>query len=64
VGARFSAFIQTSSGAHPASYTVGTGAFPGIKAAAAREMTTHLAPRLKEEYSYTSAPSLGLHGLF
>jgi len=24
----------------------------------------HLAPRLKKEYSYTSAPSLGLHGLF
>jgi len=24
----------------------------------------HLAPRLKEEESHTSTPSLGLHGLF
>jgi hypothetical protein len=24
----------------------------------------HLAPRLKKEYSYTSTPGLGLHGLF
>jgi len=28
-GARFSAPIQTGSEAHPASYTVGTGSFPG-----------------------------------
>jgi hypothetical protein len=32
VGARFSAPIQTGSGAHPASYTMGTGvSFPGVK---------------------------------
>jgi len=31
VGARFSAPIQTSPGAHPASYTIGTGSFPGVK---------------------------------
>jgi hypothetical protein len=24
----------------------------------------HLVPRLKKEYSYTSTPPLGLHGLF
>jgi hypothetical protein len=30
VGARFSAPIQTSPGAHPASYTMGTGSFPGV----------------------------------
>jgi hypothetical protein len=30
-GARFSASIQTGSEAHPASYTVSTGSFPGIK---------------------------------
>jgi hypothetical protein len=30
-GARFSAPIQTGPGAHPASYTVGTGSFPGVK---------------------------------
>ena len=27
----FSAPVQTSSGAHPASYTMGTGSFPGVK---------------------------------
>jgi hypothetical protein len=31
-GARFSAPIQTGSGAHPASCTMGTGSFPGVKA--------------------------------
>jgi hypothetical protein len=31
VGARFSAGIQTGPGAHPASYTVGTTSFPGVK---------------------------------
>ena len=30
-GARFSAPVQTGPGAHPASCTVGTGAFPGVK---------------------------------
>ena len=29
VGARFSAPVQTGPGAHPASYTIGTGSFPG-----------------------------------
>jgi hypothetical protein len=29
--ARFSAPVQTGPGAHPASYTMGTGSFPGIK---------------------------------
>jgi hypothetical protein len=31
VGARISAPVQTGSGAHPASYTMGTGYFPGVK---------------------------------
>jgi hypothetical protein len=30
-GSRFSALVQTGRGAHPASYTVVTGSFPGIK---------------------------------
>ena len=30
-GARFSAPIQTGPGAHPASYTMGTGSFRGVK---------------------------------
>ena len=30
-GAKFSTPVQTSAGAHPASYTMGTGSFPGVK---------------------------------
>ena len=30
-GARFSTTVQTDSGAHPASYTISTGSFPGVK---------------------------------
>jgi len=31
VGARFSAPVHNGPGAHPASYTMGTGSFPGVK---------------------------------
>jgi len=31
VGARFSAPVQTGREAHPASYTMGIGSFPGLK---------------------------------
>jgi len=31
VGARFSAPVQTGLGAHPTSYTMGTGSFLGVK---------------------------------
>jgi hypothetical protein len=31
VGARFSAHVQTVREAHPASCTMGTGSFPGVK---------------------------------
>jgi len=31
VGARFSEPVQTGPGAHPASYTMVTGSFPGVK---------------------------------
>ena len=30
-GARFSAHFQTGPGAHPASYAMGTGSYPGVK---------------------------------
>jgi len=30
-GARFSAHVQIGPGAHPASYTMVTGSFPGVK---------------------------------
>jgi hypothetical protein len=36
VGVRFSAPIQTGPGAHPASCTMGTGSFPGVKVARVR----------------------------
>ena len=35
VEARFSTPVQTDPGTHPASYTTGTGSFPGGKAAGA-----------------------------
>jgi hypothetical protein len=60
VGDRYSAIVQTGPGAHPASYTMGTGSFPGVK----RPRRGVLAPRLKKEWSYTSIPLLGLRGLF
>jgi hypothetical protein len=31
VGARFFAPVKTSPGAQPATYTMGTGSFPGVK---------------------------------
>jgi len=36
-GARFSAPVQTGPEAHPASCTVGTGSFPGVKYGRARD---------------------------
>jgi hypothetical protein len=35
VGTRFFAHVRTGPGAHPASCTMGTGSFPGVKAAGA-----------------------------
>jgi hypothetical protein len=65
VGARFSAPIHTGPGAHPASYTVGTRSFPGVKRPGhGVDHPPHLAPRLKKEFSYTSTPPLGFRGLF
>ena len=64
-GARFSAPVQTGPGAHPASSTMGTGSFAGVKRQ--RRGVDHppyLAPRLKKEQSNASAPHLGLRGMF
>ena len=50
VAARFSEFVQTGRGAHPASYTVSTGCFPAVKRPGRGvDHPPHLAPRLKEE---------------
>jgi hypothetical protein len=64
--ARFSISVQTGPGAHTASHTMGTGAFPGVKQPGhgINHPPHHLALRLKKEYSYTSTPTLNLHGLF
>ena len=49
-GARFSAPVHTDPGAHPASYTMGTWAFPGVKRLGhGVDHPPHLAPKLKEE---------------
>jgi len=39
--ARFSAPVQTGPGAHPASCTVGTGSFPGVKSGRGVTLTPH-----------------------
>ena len=45
LGARFSATVQTGPGAHPASYTMGTGFFPGVKRPGRDvDHQSHLAP--------------------
>ena len=40
-GARFSAPVQTSPGAHPASSTMGTGSFLGVKSGRGVTLTPH-----------------------
>ena len=49
VGSRYSALVQTGPGAHPASYTMGTGSFPGERGRGVSTTHLHLAPRLKKE---------------
>ena len=41
VGARFSAPVRTGPGAHPASCTMGTGSFPGVKSGRDVTLTPH-----------------------
>ena len=65
VGAIFSAPFQTGYKTHPASYSMGTGSFPGVEwPGRGVDHPPHLAPRLKKEYSYTSTPPLDLRDLF
>jgi len=50
---RFSAPVQTGPGAHPVSYTVGTGSFLGVKRSRRGvDHPPHLAPRLKRVQIY------------
>jgi hypothetical protein len=58
--------VQTSSGAHPASCTMGTGGtFPGLKRDRGVTLTTHpnLVPRSRMSRSYTSTPLKSLRGV-
>jgi len=50
-GARFSAPVQTGPGAHPASCTMGTGSFPGVKSGRGMTLTPHplLVPLVMKE---------------
>jgi len=49
-GARFSAPVQYGPGAHPSSYTVDTGSFPGVKRPGRGvDHPPPLEPRLKKE---------------
>jgi len=65
VGEKFSVAVQTGSGVHPASYTIGTGSFPWVKRPRRGVVQPpHSAKRLKKEYNYTSTSPLGLGGLF
>jgi DNA-binding sugar fermentation-stimulating protein len=65
VRARFSATVQTSPGAHPASYTMQTGAFPGVKRQGRSvDLPPSSSAEVKERVDYTANPPLGLRGLF
>jgi hypothetical protein len=58
VGARILAHVQTSPGAHPASCTMGTGSFPGVKRLGrGADHPPLLAPRSKRVELYLYSPS-------
>jgi len=60
-GPNFFAPVQTGPGAHPASCTIGTGSFLGVKSGRGVTLTLHplLVPLVMKEYSYTSTPPKG-----
>ena len=65
VGARFSAPVQTGPGAHPAFYTMDTGAYPGVKQPGGG--VDHPPPssaEVKETVELYLYSPLGLRGLF
>ena len=60
VGARFSAPVQTGPETHTVSYTVGTGALPGVKRPGSGvDHPHHLSSRLEKEWSYTLSSPTG-----
>jgi hypothetical protein len=57
VGVRFSAFVQTGPGAHPATYTMGTRCSPGVKRLGRGvDHPRCLALKLKKECGYPVLP--------
>jgi len=58
VGGGFSAPVQTDPGAHPASYTMGTGSFPGVKRP--RRGVNHQPPSRAEVKERRAIPLLPL----
>ena len=65
-GARFTASDQTAPGAHPASYTIGTAYFPGLKRPGRGIDHSPSSDEVKERVElYISAPPpLDLRGLY
>jgi hypothetical protein len=62
VGLRIFTHIQTGPGAHPASYTRGTGSFSVVKwPGGGTDNLTSSSAMLEKERSYTSIPPLNLH---
>ena len=61
VQVRCSAPVQTGPGTHPASCTMGTGCFPGVKTGRGVTLTPHplLVPLVMKEQSYASTPPMG-----
>jgi hypothetical protein len=60
IESQFFAYVQTGPGAHPASCTMGTGSFPGVKRSG--RGADHPPPpsaEVENEWSYTSTPPLG-----
>ena len=60
-GVRFSPPVQTGPGAHPASCTMGTGSFPGVKSGQGVTLTTHplLVPWPWKGRAVTLLPPMG-----
>ena len=65
VGARFSAPVQTDPEAHPASSTMGTGSFPGIKRPErGADQPPPTSAEVKERVELYLYSPIVLHGLF
>jgi hypothetical protein len=60
MGARFFAHVQAGPGAHPASCTMGTGSFLGVKRVGrGADHTPPPSAEVENEESYNSTPPLG-----